>query len=334
MVWAGRLDVGVVRRPAVHRTRPGRPPWPVRGDDSLGGVVAELVSNVTGVALVFEGGGMRASYTSAVVAALLDAGIHLDWVGGISAGSSNTANYVARDASRAKKSFVDFVGDRRFGGVRTFLRGQGYFNARYIYEQTAAPHQALPFDFETFRANPAQRRIGAFECDTGTQVYWGGQDLDTLPDLMRRVRASSTMPVLMPPVHLDGKTYVDGALGPTGGIALDAARTDGYRRFFVVLTQERGYRKRPGRAPWLFDTYFRRFPAAAEALDTRWRRYNQTRDELFDLEASGDAYLFVPDRMPVGNATTDVAALQASYDAGLAQARAELPRWREFLGLP
>jgi len=296
-------------------------------------VVAELVSNVKDVALVFEGGGMRASYTAAVVTTLLDAGIHFDWVGGISAGSSNTANYVARDATRAKQSFVDFAGDRRFGSLWTFLQGKGYFDAHYIYEQTAGPHQALPYDFATFRANPAQRRIGAFECDTGTQVYWGRDDLDTLPTLMRRVRASSTMPVLMPPVRIDGRTYVDGALGPTGGIALDAARADGYQRFFVVLTQERGYRKRPSRVPWLFDAYFRRFPAAAEALSTRWRRYNQTRTELFDLESSGEAYLFVPDRMSVGNATRDVAALAASYDAGLAQARAELPRWREFLGL-
>ncbi len=318
--------------PSWHRPGLSASPDPLCSGDSLGGVKDELASNVTDVALVFEGGGMRASYTSAVVATLLEAGIYLDWVGGISAGSSNTANYVARDADRAKRSFVDFVADRRFGGLRTFVQGKGYFNAHYIYEQTAGPHQALPFDFETFRANPAQRRVGAFECDTGTQVYWGRDDLDTLPAVMCRVRASSTMPLLMPPVRIDGRTYVDGALGPTGGIALDAARADGYRRFFVVLTQERDYVKRPGRMPWLFDAYFRQLPAAAEALNTRWRRYNQTREELFDLESSGDAYLFVPGRMPVGNSTTDVAALQASYDAGLAQARAELPRWRDFLG--
>jgi predicted patatin/cPLA2 family phospholipase len=307
---------------------PEAEPQPGSGPASEAG----LSSNISDVALVFEGGGMRASYTSAVVTTLLDAGIFFDWVGGISAGSSCTANYLARDPDRAKKSFVDFVGDNNFGSVKTFLQGKGYFNAQYIYEQTAGPDQALPYDFATYSANPATRRIGAFECETGQQVYWGHEDMRTLPQLMRSVRASSSMPVLMPPVHIDGKTYVDGALGPTGGIPLDAARADGYRRFFVVLTQERTYAKRPSRAPWLFTTHFRKLPAAAEAVSTRWRRYNQTREELFDLESSGDAYLFVPEQMTVSNSTTNLTALQASYNTGLAQSRRELPRWRDFLG--
>ena len=37
-----------------------------------------LSSNVHDTALIFEGGGMRVSYTAAVVVALLDAGVHFD----------------------------------------------------------------------------------------------------------------------------------------------------------------------------------------------------------------------------------------------------------------
>ena len=47
-----------------------------------------LSSNVTDVALIFEGGGMRASLTSAVIPSLLTAGIYIDYVTGISAGST------------------------------------------------------------------------------------------------------------------------------------------------------------------------------------------------------------------------------------------------------
>ncbi|MDR1833999.1 MAG: patatin family protein [Propionibacteriaceae bacterium] len=292
-----------------------------------------MESNVRDVALVFEGGGMRAAYSSGVVATLVQQGIFFDFVGGISAGSSCTANYLARDPARAKKSFVDIVADPQFANVRDWFGGRGYFNAPYIYERTGGPGQSLPFDFATFTANPATRRIGAFECDTGRGLYFGERDLDTLPKLMRRVRASSTLPIVMPPVLIDGKTYVDGALGPTGGFAIDAAREAGYSRFFVVLTQERSYKKQPSKTPWLFDIWFRKFPAVAESLNDRWRRYNATREELFDLEASGDAYLFVPERMTVGNSTTDIAELQATYDAGYAQAQREIPKWREFLGL-
>jgi predicted patatin/cPLA2 family phospholipase len=293
----------------------------------------ELRSNVTDTALLFEGGGMRASYTSAMVVALLEAGIHLDFVAGISAGSSNTANYLARDAWRARHSFVDFAADPRFGDWKTFVRGDGLFNAKYIYEETGLPDQALPYDWDTYRENPASVRIGAFDAETGEPVWWGREDTPAIQDLMVRVRASSTMPVLMPPVHLDGRTYVDGALGPDGGIPVSAAEEAGYDRFLAVLTRERDYVKGPERFPRFYQRYFRRHPAIAEALLTRWKRYNLTREKLFDLERRGMAYLFVPERMPVSNGERNVARLRASHEAGLAQARLEIPAIRDFLGL-
>ncbi len=294
----------------------------------------ELRSNVTDTALLFEGGGMRASYTSAMVVALLEAGIHLDFVAGISAGSSNTANYLARDPWRARHSFVDFAADPRFGNWKTFLRGDGLFNARYIYEETGLPDQALPYPWETFRDNPATLRLGAFDAESGEQVWWGREDIREMSDLMVRVRASSTMPVLMPPVRLDGRTYVDGALGPDGGVPLSAAEEAGYARFLVVLTREREYVKTRERFPRFYRQYFRRHPAVAEALVTRWQRYNETRERLFELERQGRAHLFVPETMPVSNGERDVARLAASHELGLAQARRELPAIREFLGLP
>jgi predicted patatin/cPLA2 family phospholipase len=294
----------------------------------------ELRSNVTDTALLFEGGGMRASYTSAMVVALLEAGIHLDFVAGISAGSSNTANYLSRDSWRARHSFVDFAADPRFGDWKTFVRGDGLFNAKYIYEETGLPDQALPYDWDTYRENPASVRIGAFDAETGEPVWWGREDTPAIQDLMVRVRASSTMPVLMPPVHLDGRTYVDGALGPDGGIPVSAAEEAGYGRFLAVLTRERDYVKGPERFPRFYQRYFRRHPAIAEALLTRWKRYNHTREKLFDLERQGRAYLFVPERMPVSNGERNVARLRASHEAGLAQARLEIPAIRDFLGLP
>jgi predicted patatin/cPLA2 family phospholipase len=303
-----------VTQPVTHRAAPYEP-------------------TVTGTALVFEGGGMRASYTSGLLVALLEAGLHLDWVGGISAGSSNTVNYLSRDPWRARHSFTDFAADPRFGDWRTFARGQGLFNAQYIYEETGLPGQALPFDWETFSASTARMRIGAFNATRGEQVHWGREDVPTITDLMVRVRASSTMPVVMPPVTIDGEVYVDGALGPAGGIALDAARADRYERFLVVLTQPRGYVKEPLRNDWLLRRWYRRLPAVAEALRRRPARYNATREELWELERSGAAYLFVPEVMPVGNGERSVARLRASHEAGLAQARRELPAIREFLGV-
>ena len=47
----------------------------------------------------------------------------------------------------------------------------------------------------------------------------------------------------MPPTTIDGRTYMDGGMGDSWGILLNAARADGYERFCIIRTQPRGYRK-------------------------------------------------------------------------------------------
>ena len=295
--------------------------------------MTELTNNVTDTALIFEGGGMRASFSSGVLAVLLEAGIHTNWVGGISAGSTCVANYVSRDARRAERSFVDFAAEPQFGNWRTWLRGQGVFNAEWIYERTSLPHQALPHDWATFQANPTQVAIGALRCTDGEMVYWGREDMSRMFDLMKRVRASSTMPLLMPLTTVDGELYCDGALGPTGGFAVDAAKDAGYEKFIVVMTRERGYRKQQTRFPRGYQRIFRQYPAVAGGLLERPANYNRTLDELFELERAGRAFLIFPDKMPIRNSERRVPVLRAVFQSGRAVAERELGALQRFLGV-
>ena len=292
----------------------------------------DLTPNITDTALVFEGGGMRGAYSAAVVTGLLEAGLHFSHVCGISAGGSHTANYLSRAPERARRSFVDFAADPRFGSWRTWLQGKGLFNAEYIYQQCWLPGGPLPFDFATFQANPATFSIGAFDAVAGQTVYWGRDQVQRPIDLMVRIRASSTIPIVMPPVTLGGRLWYDGALGTNGGIPLDAAQTAGFRRFFVVLSRQRSYVKPPAHGRTALAWKFRRYPDVVDGIMDRPANYNRVRQELFDLEAAGQAYVFCPGQVTLTNHTTDVAQLQAAYDQALAQAKAELPRWRDFLG--
>lgn len=274
---------------------------------------------------------MRASYTSGMVVALLEAGITFDWVGGISAGSTNLTNFLSKDSWRARHCFTDFAADPHFGGWSSFARGRGLFNSDYIYQHTSYSGGALPFDWETFTGNPAQFRIGAFNVRSGRTVYWGREDISDMSDLLIRTQASSSIPVLMPPVSIDGEIYVDGALGPTGGFAIDAARRDGFSRFVVVFSQERDFIKGPHRHIWYVEQQFRRYPAVARAIRHRAANYNRTREQLLALEAQGQAYLFFPEYMPVGTTERRIPILRQSHEAGLAQARRELPAIQEFI---
>lgn len=292
-----------------------------------------LESNVKDTALIFEGGGMRAAYTAPVVTELIKQQVFIDWVAGISAGSTNTANYISRDMARSRRSFVEFAQDPNFGNLRTWVHGDGLFNANYIYQRTSDPGQSLPYDWDVFENNPATFRIGAFRADDGQEVYWGREDVDVPEDFLIRVQASSTMPVIMPPVKIDGNTYVDGALGPSGGIPLDAAKAEGFEKFLVVLTRPRDYVKKPFRADAVTRRVFKEFPSVTEALMQRPDNYNRTREELFDLEAEGKAYVFAPTGYTVSNQERRFSRLERSYAEGTAQVRAEMPAIKEFLGL-
>ncbi|MVZ91744.1 patatin family protein [Microbacter sp. ANSKLAB05] len=296
--------------------------------------VTELAPTAPDVALIFEGGGMRAVHTAGVVETLIEAGIHTGLVAGISAGASHLANYVSRDAVRARKSFVEMAADPNFGDWRSFARGKGLFNAEYIYEQAGLPDEVLPYDFKTFDASGTEARIGTFRCSDGETVFWGEDDITSMSDLMRMVRSSSTMPVWMPPVLIDGEYYVDGALGHDGGIPLSAARDAGYDKFLVVLTQPHGYRKIPPRrlTPF-YRSYFRRFPAVGEALMHRWALYNETLDEIEALEESGEALVFRPHRVMIRSYERRVDRLAEAYVLGREQARREVDTWLDFCGM-
>lgn len=280
-------------------------------------------------ALVIEGGGMRNSYTAACIVKLLQEEVEFGWVGGVSAGSSHTVNFLSRDVIRSEESFVDFAKNPSFGGLGSLLRGNGYFNAEYIYEKSA--DKDMPFDWETFEANPAQMCISAARADTGESVYWGREDVATLDELMVRVRASSTLPLIMPMRVIDGAPYVDGAMGESGGILIEQAEKAGFEKFLFLGSKPRGYVRPKVSRPTALRRFFRKYPAVAEAMIERPPKYNRSKDRLLELEKEGRAQLFFPEDMQVTSTEHDVAKLRSNFEAGRAQTYAEWPAWREFL---
>ncbi len=284
--------------------------------------------------LMFEGGGMRASYTSAMASLLLEQGISFGHVCGISAGSSNTVNFLSGDVWRTRASFTDFALEPEFGGAKSFIEGKGMFSAHWIYEEAGLPDGVLPFNFEAFKVNPTPCSMQAFDRDTGESVVWRREDMPTLEDLMVRVRASSTLPVVMPPVEIDGHVYFDGGLGVGAGIPLQLALDSGCLRILAVLTRPKGFRKPTediGRGARAIANSFRKYPKVKEALLTRNERYNAELDKLEALAETGKVYIVYADKMAVENSTTDMERLRASYFDGYNQYQEQLPEIIEWL---
>ena len=289
----------------------------------------KLESNVFKTALLFEGGSMRAAYTCAVAAELLDQGVYFDNVYGVSAGSSNTVNYVSRDIDRVIDSFTKFVHLNDIGDWKTFLQHKGYWNAHYIYQEAGLPGGAMPFDIATFTASPAKATIFSFERDTGRDLYFRKNEMQTTPELMLRVRASSTVPIFMPPPKVNGRYCYDGGFAVGGGLPLEAIRNDGFDRALVVRTRQRGYRK-TGDNGWA-NAFFARRPYMREAVLTRNTRYNAACDLLDQWEREGRAYVFYCDELTLSGTERDYDELCRNYESGRAQIKREWGQLMDFL---
>ena len=292
----------------------------------------ELTTNVNGCALVFEGGGYRAGYTAGMANVLLEEGIYFPFVCGLSAGASNTVDYVSRDQWRTKWAFTKLAGMRDAGGRLSFLQGNGYINGDYCYRGLVVDGVA-PFDWETFAASPTEIRIQSFERDTGRTVTWGKRDCPNVYALIDRVRASSTIPFLMNPIEIDGQVMMDGGLGKGAGLPLWMAEDAGYEKFLFLATRPTGYRKPQfsGAALLVIKRLTSQYPHLQEAFLTRANRYNAEMERIERLAAEGRCLIVRPDTMLVESTTFDVELLEKSYELGHAQALRELPRWREFL---
>jgi predicted acylesterase/phospholipase RssA len=73
-----------------------------------------------------------------------------------------------------------------------------------------------------FRQLSHKLYLVATDLDTGSSVAFGGPDMDHVP-ISRAVQASAALPGLFPPVEIEGRYFVDGALRKTlhASVALD-----------------------------------------------------------------------------------------------------------------
>lgn len=280
------------------------------------------------IALIFEGGGTRNSYTAPAVEKLIEKDVQFGWVGGISAGSVHAVNFASRDRWRSAHGFTDFVGDPRFGGWRSVVHGTGLINGQWAYEESG---DVLPFDFDAFRETEEEVHIEAVRADTGDTVAFNRSDLTSVEKVASATRASSTMPIVMKMGSIDGVEYVDGALGTSGGLLIRAAKDAGYSRFLVVLTRPKEYVKGPQKRQRAVRRILRATPAVADAMVARPKVYNDAKREIQAEEAAGNAYVFYPDAMAVESTELKLGKLQANYEAGRRQVEREWPAWERFL---
>jgi predicted patatin/cPLA2 family phospholipase len=281
------------------------------------------------VGLVLEGGGMRAAYTGGVLDAFLDEGVRLPYVIGVSAGANAGSDYVASQRERNHRVFVELAADPRYAGFANLLRERSWFGMRFLFE--TLPDELAPFHYDEFRRAAQTLVVAVTDCATGRPVYYRQHDYDGRWFVRTVQRASSSLPVLSPPVMIEGRRCLDG--GVSDPLPLDRSIADGNLRNVVVLTRNAGYRKeqQPSWLGPLAALALPRYPLLRRAMRERHLKYNSSLDRLAALEQAGQAFVLRPLRpLVVDRLERDVAALDALYRQGYKETlgrMAELKAW-------
>jgi NTE family protein len=198
------------------------------------------------VALVLQGGGALGAYQGGVYEALAEAGIHPDWIAGISIGAINAAIIAGNPPETRVDRLREFwtqvssnapwhspvLGD----GTRNLLNqisanfsaacgAKGFFSARPVtpwlqpsgtleatsFYDTSALKETLQrlVDFDRLNAGMTRFSAGAVNVRTGNLVYFDNSTHDIRPE---HVMASGALPPGFPAIEVEGELYWDGGL--------------------------------------------------------------------------------------------------------------------------
>lgn len=250
-------------------------------------------------------------FTSGVLDAFMKHEVWFNYIVAVSAGACNGMSYVSRQPRRARISNIDMLVKYDYLNLKNLVTKGSIFDPVLLYDRF--PNELVPFDYDTFFANPCTFEMVTTNCLTGRAEYLteknGGRQraLDI-------VRASSSLPYVAKIVKVDGVPMLDG--GIVDSIPVEHAIAKGYSHNVVVATRNRGFRN-TGHDRKIPAFIYRSYPRLRVALSHRIAVYNAQMEMLERMEDEGTVTCIRPLRpMEVGRIEKDPSKLERLYEEG------------------
>lgn len=261
-------------------------------------------------ALVLEGGGLRGVFTCGVLDCFMDHGIRFPFTVGVSAGACNGLSYMSGQRGRAKSSNIDLMDKHHYVGLKYLLTQGCIMDFKLLFEDF--PEKIIPYDYDAYFSNPDRYVMVTTNCLTGKAEYL--EEKSSSERVMSIVRASSSLPYVTKITYVDGIPMLDGGIADS--IPVRYALDQGYEKLVVILTRNKGYRKKEGKVR-IAKAFYRKYPALQNALMERNIVYNRAMDLIESLEDQGKITVIRPIRpVEVGRMEKDTAKLSALYQEG------------------
>lgn len=245
--------------------------------------------NDSEIGLVLEGGGMRGVFTSGALDCFMDRNVYFPYIVAVSAGACNGLSFVSRQRGRARFSNIDLLDKYNYIGLKQLLTKRNIMDFDLLFN--IFPSKIIPYDYDTCFGSPGRYVMVTSNCITGCPEYL--EEKHDKDRLLAICRASCSLPVLCPVVKVDGVPMLDG--GICDPIPIRKAIEDGFALNVIILTRNRGYRKKEKNThlPWFI---YRNYPAIREQLKIRTRQYNETLAYIEKLEDEGKVFVIRPEK--------------------------------------
>ncbi|MBQ8170537.1 MAG: patatin family protein [Oscillospiraceae bacterium] len=261
--------------------------------------------------LILEGGAIRGIFTAGVLDRLMENGIYLPYVIGVSAGGGNAMSYRSRQTGRTCR-LMTAPKEESYYGLHQFWESKKIINLdKMCYEY---PYKQFPFDFNTYFGSDIVTEYACTCCETGEAEYLS-EPCDERR-LLTICKATCSIPMLCEPVEFDGKHYLDGSIADS--IPIERALEMGCDKVVIVLTKPEGnvaptdYRKFKG----VINAMYKDYPAFVEACMTRVERYEKNKQLMEKMQRDGTAYIIRPETTPVSKFEKDMKKVLDFYRHG------------------
>lgn len=277
--------------------------------------------------LVLEGGAMRGMYTAGILDILMENNITVDGAIGVSAGATFGCNFKSKQIGRTIRYNMKYSRDPRYVGLRSLMRTGDLYGADFCYKEL--PNKLDIFDVNTYKNNPMDFYVVTTDINTGEPIYHlcpNGDETD-----IEWYRASASMPLVSRIVEIDGIQMLDG--GISDAIPIHKFREMGYKKNIVILTQHNGYRKKKSSSlPFIKLKMGRKYPNLVHDMVIRHKMYNQTLDDLKEMESRGEVYIIQPkEPITIGRTERNPDKLKSLYDIGRKEGMEHLTNLKTFL---
>ncbi|MBR0435438.1 MAG: patatin family protein [Lachnospiraceae bacterium] len=280
---------------------------------------------VTPGCMVLEGGGWRGLYTLGVLDVLMIAGVNLEATVGISAGALCGLGYTTGQIGWGAKIDLTFRHDDNFCGINAIKKEHAITGFEYLYKEILKEY---PLDKKRLKETPKRLAVGCTNIVTGEIEYFEKGNCN----LSKAVSASASVPYVSRPVIMNKMPYLDG--GCATKIPYEWAEREGYKKVVVVKTREHDYRRAEDSTYRMAHAMYHKFPEFVKAIEGANKKFNETVDLLYALEASGEVFIIEPSEVvTVTRFEGNMEKLGNLYWMGYNDGNNSLPRLKEYLGI-